>query len=845
MPDWIERRAKQFSFLIEAFSVVSLGWFACCLHADSSDSTKIDPDHAAKMTQGRELFSKQVRQILIDQCMKCHGGEKTRSGLDLVTREGLIKGGDNGPSIVVGKAKESRLYKLIAHLEEPHMPAKLPKLGDKQIADIAQWIDLGASYDKPLSAKAEAGTKKPMIVTNEDRKFWAFQPLQRVVPPKVSDQTWCRTPVDQFILAKLEEKHLSPNPSVDRRRLIRRVYFDLIGLPPAPEEIEEFVGDKANNAYEKLIDRLLDNPHFGERWARHWLDIARFAESHGYEQDYDRPFAYHYRDFVIKAFNQDLPYDTFVKWQIAGDEFEPENPLALMATGFLGAGVHSTQITKNQVEKERYDELDDMTRTVGTAMLGLTVGCARCHDHKYDPIPTRDYYRMLSTFTTTVRSDYDINMDPKGFQTAKAIFDSEHVKLVDQLARYEKENLPKHFDEWLAGRSKSLNKLTKLERIFYLGFYLTQDSEWLKLNKAVRENEKTAPKPVLVKALICSEGVPAIRNHTQGGDFLEQTHFLNRGDPNQKIAVAPQGFLQVLMRHPDQEKHWLQAPPQNAHTSYRRKALANWMTDLDAGAGHLLARVIVNRLWQHHMGRGLVATPSDFGYQGDKPTHPELLDWLAQQLIDNGWRLKPIHKLILQSAVYQESAAVDHEKAKVDPDNRLCWRHSRQRLEAEIIRDSLLAVSGSLDSTMFGPGTLDLGMKRRSIYFFVKRSQLISPMMLFDASDTLQGLELRSSTVIAPQALMLINSAIVRSFAGSFAKRIEPKEAEKWNEVVSSGYVKALGRQPNDEELKSSMEFLHQQTESYKADGKNNALHLAVADFCQVLMGLNEFVYVD
>ncbi|MFL5243722.1 MAG: DUF1549 domain-containing protein [Gemmataceae bacterium] len=828
------------------FAAAVLTWCASNARAGTGDAVQIDADHAEKMAQGRDLFTKQVRQIFLDQCFKCHGGDKTRSGLDLATRESLLKGGDNGPAVVLGKGKESRLYKLIAHVEEPHMPSKGTKLSDKQIAAVVQWIDLGAPYDKGLAAKAEASAKKPMVVTDEDRKFWAFQPLHPGQPPKVKDQAWCRTPIDQFIMAKLQEKNLTPNAAVDRRKLVRRAYFDVIGLPPSPEEVEAFVNDPAADAYEKLVDRLLENPHFGERWARHWLDIARFAESHGYEQDYDRPFAYHYRDFIIKAFNQDLPYNTFVKWQIAGDEIEPENPLALMATGFLAAGVHSTQITKNQVEKERYDELDDMTRTIGTAMLGLTVGCARCHDHKYDPIPTRDYYRMLSTFTTTVRSDYDINMDPKGFQIAKAKFDAEHAKLVEPLQRYEKEELPKHFETWLASRfGKPFTKLPNAQRIILLAWYLTQDAEWLKLKKAVADHKKNEPRPTLVKALICSEGVPALRNHTQGGDFLEQTHLLNRGDPNQKVAVASQGFLQVLMRNPDREKHWLLTPPQGWHTSYRRRALADWMTDVDAGAGHLLARVIVNRLWQYHMGRGIVATPSDFGYQGERPTHPELLDWLAQQLIDNGWRLKPIHKLIMLSAVYQEDGAFDKEKARIDNDNRLCWRHPRQRLEAEIVRDSLLTVGGSLDATMFGPGTLDLGMKRRSIYFFVKRSQLISPMILFDAPDTLQGLEQRSATVIAPQALMLINSAIVRSFADNFAKRLEPQAIWKWDDDVRRGYMTALSRQPNAEELKESVEFLKQQVESYKKDGKGDAQHLALADFCQVLMGLNEFIYVE
>ena len=548
---------------------LSLCVFALALFASapaSAEST-VAPDHAEKMTRGQEIFTKSVRALLTDKCLRCHGGEKTRSGLDLSNREGLLKGGDKGPVVVVGQSKASRLYQYVAHLDKPIMPPKEDKLPDGAVAQLAAWIDSGVPYDKPLIEKTVA--KKPMRVTDEDRKYWAFLPLQRPPEPAVKNAAWRRTPIDSFVLAKLEEKGLTPNAPADRRKLIRRAYFDLLGLPPAPEEVEVFVADPDPAAYDKLIDRLLDNPHYGERWARHWLDLAHYADSHGYEQDYDRPTAYFYRDFLIKAFNQDLPYDTFVKWQLAGDEFEPENPLALTATGFLGCGTHATQITQNQVEKERYDELDDIVRTTGTTFLGLTVGCARCHDHKYDPIPTRDYYRMMSTFTTTVRSDMDINFDP---------------------------------------------------------------------------GTKKPP----VKAMVCSEGVPAIRFHTQGGDFLPQTHFLKRGDPNQKDGVATQSFLQVLMPNaPDAEKRWQVAPPAGWRTSYRRRSLANWMTDVDAGAGRLLARVIVNRLWQHHFGRGIVATPSDFGNQGDKPTHPELLDWLAKELIDSGWKLKHIHKLMM------------------------------------------------------------------------------------------------------------------------------------------------------------------------------------------------------
>ncbi|HMF15218.1 MAG TPA: DUF1549 domain-containing protein, partial [Gemmataceae bacterium] len=365
-----------------AFATACIVWLATIGSAPAQQP--LPADHAEKMARGRDLFAKHVRQVLIDQCLKCHGGEKTRSGFDLSSRESLLKGGDNGLAIVPGNSKDSRLVKLVTHSEEPHMPSKGAKLSDPQIGNIVAWIDLGAPYDKPLIEKTAA--KKPMKITDEDRQFWSFRPLQKVEPPRVKNDGWCKTTLDRFILAKQEAKGISGNPAVDKRTLLRRAYFDLVGLPPTPQETAQFLNDTEPNAYERLIDRLLDNPHYGERWARHWLDLARFAESHGYEQDYDRPTAYHYRDFVIKALNADLPFDKFVKWQIAGDEMEPDNPLALMATGFLAAGTHSTQITANQVEKERYDELDDMSRTVGTAMLGLTVGCARCHDHKYDPI---------------------------------------------------------------------------------------------------------------------------------------------------------------------------------------------------------------------------------------------------------------------------------------------------------------------------------------------------------------------------------------------------------------------------------------------------------------------------
>src|ERR1051326_631029 len=379
------------------------------IRAADKASPPVDPDHAVKMARGLDIFKKHVRPVLVETCRGCHGGKKTEAELDISDRESLLKGGVNGPPVIPGKSKESLLYRLIAHNKAPGMPFKQPALSDEIVARFADWIDNGAPYDEALIPGKKTIPWTERVVSADAKRFWSFQPLKQTSPPDVKDRAWCRTPLDFFVLNKLEAAGLKPNAPADRRTLIRRAYLDLIGLPPTPEEVDAFIANTDPSAYEKLIDHLLASPHYGERWGRRWLDLARFAESHGFEHDYDRPNAYHYRDFVIQATNLDLPYTTFVKWQLAGDEYEPDNPLALLATGFLAAGVHSTQITKSEVEKHRYDEMDDMLGTIGTSMLGLTIGCCRCHDHKFDPLPQRDYYRMLGPFTATVPSEFDVN----------------------------------------------------------------------------------------------------------------------------------------------------------------------------------------------------------------------------------------------------------------------------------------------------------------------------------------------------------------------------------------------------------------------------------------------------
>ncbi|MCI0703532.1 MAG: PSD1 and planctomycete cytochrome C domain-containing protein [Planctomycetia bacterium] len=1005
--------------------------------AQPKGKDKVDPDHVAKMAKGTELFKSHVRKVLQTKCVKCHTGDRIEGELDMNTRESLLKGGGRGSAVVPGDHKKSLLYQLTAHQKEPHMPHERPKLKDEDLKKIAEWIDLGAPYDKPFIEKdLDAWTKK--VVAADLKKHWAYQPLLkdfRNPKPQLPN------PIDGFLLDKLEKSGIKPNAPADKRTLIRRVYLDLIGLPPTPEQVEAFLKDDSPEAFAKVVDQLLASQHYGEKWARHWLDLVRFAESHGFEHDYDRPTAYHYRDFVIKALNQDIPFDTFAKWQIAGDEIAPNDYLAMMATGYLAAGVHSTQITKNEVEKHRYDELDDMLGNIGTTFLGLTVGCARCHDHKFDAIPARDYYRMLSAFTTTVRTEVELDLDPQGYAKAKTAFDADHAPFVAAIAKFEKEQLPGKFalwekeragkllpkDAWIVPRvsaSKSaggatitpqgdgsvllsgknpttetltFNVVTNLEgikslrvealahssfvkngpgratngnfalsdvRVFaeplvsdektppvrvklanaratfeqknlgvaaaidtdvttawaidpqfgkdhaaafnfdkpvgfaggtklvvtlsfnnntghgigrprisvsagekpeltsiaipegvrlalstpadkrtpeqvsaVLKWYAPQDAEYQKLQKAERDHAAKAPKPNKVKALVSSEGLPPIRLHSQGDDFLKETHFLRRGDPVQKSGVASVSFLQVLMPDAEAQSKWITPTPPNSRLSYRRTAFANWLTDTQSGAGHLVARVIVNRLWHQHFGRGLVATVSDFGIRGEAPSHPELLDFLASELIRNGWKLKPIHKLILTSAAYRQSSTRDEAKAKLDPDNKLVWRQPVRRLQAEVIRDSILFVGGRLNTTMYGPGTLSEESPRRSIYFTMKRSKLIPSLVIFDAPDGTVGVGDRPSTTVAPQSLHLMNNPHVRAAAYGLAKRALGAGKTSDSDAVTLAYKIALCREPTKDELADALDFLKGNTGTDR--------ETAMADLCQVLFCLNEFLYVE
>jgi hypothetical protein len=969
----------------------------------------------------------------------------------------LIKGGASGdPGIVLGDAEASLAYQLMTHRREPAMPVDASRLNTERLDLVARWIDLGAPYDQPLVDRDQTVDWTARVVKADAKEYWAFRPLQSAKPLASDDSQWGRGPIDPFIRKELVAAGLDVNPEADKRTLLRRAYFGVIGIPPGIEDVSAFLADDSDDAYASVVDRLLSSPQFGERWARHWLDVARFAESHGFEQDYDRPHAYHYRDFVIKAFNQDMPYDRFVRYQLAGDEIAPDDPLAMMATGFLGAGVYPTQITLREVEPSRYDALDDMANVTGQAFLGLTVGCARCHDHKFDPIPQADYSRFIATFALTVRSEVEVEIAPADEEEIVS-HKAKRGELVAALEAFESQELPGRLDSWMVGHDQEgvaedgwnllpwttrgdggatmvqqddgsflvtgtnpdfdryafvaethlsdLNAIriealtdasmvaggpgradngnfcltdvrvvarsvvdpeavTEVELIdprathqqdqgglavaaaidgnrttgwavdfggigkdqaaefrfarpvgfpggtileveldfqgnhrhslgrprisvtnasrsldliapavmappgdlvagidmragiaglddprkeSLLRWYRDQDTRWRELAGAIAHHDRHPPRSKVETVMVASEGVPPIRHHMPGGapDFFEKTYYLRRGDVLQKEGEAQPGFLQVLVNSPDSQSRWETSPPEGSRTSHRRRAMADWMTDTECGAGHLLARVIVNRIWHYHFGQGLVTTPNDFGRQAEPPSHPELLDYLARSLIDGGWRLKPIHKMILTSAAYRQSSAFNDSSSLVDPRNRLVWRYTPRRLEAEVIRDSLLAVTRSLDTRMYGPGTLDESMRRRGIYFTTKRSQLISMLQLFDAPESLGPLGNRSITTVGPQSLWFLNNAHVRTWVSEYAARITAEHPGSPSAAVNEVYQSALSRLPDAKETHLATAFLSSQVNAYRDSGESSPEHLAMTDLCQAILSLNEFIYVE
>ncbi len=962
-------------------------------------------DEPAASAEQLRFFETQVRPVLAESCNGCHGSTKVKAGLRLDSRAAILAGGDSGPSVVPGEPEQSPLIAAIRY-EGPEMPPK-GKLPAKQVEAITRWVKMGAPWPKSDDAPADpavgaepaSNIRKPgYAVTDADRSHWAFRPLKA---PNVPSNR-ASTPIDAFLASGREAKHLAANPPASRAELIRRATFDLTGLPPSPEEVKAFVTSSEPDAYPKLIDRLLESAHYGEKWGRHWLDLVRFAETNSYERDGAKPNAWRFRDYVIRSINADKPYDQFVREQLAGDEIPQAGIDGQIATGYYRLGLWDDEPADR--DQARYDEFDDVVATTSQVFLGLTVDCARCHDHKLDPIPQKDYYRFLSFFRNVNGYRNGGPTDELPFfkdDEAKRKFEDDHRRLIarrneiqasltaieaefrsgyskkqdrsvasvdidDLKYRYFRDTWDKlpDFDalkpEEVGGLPDGLFDLSKRTRDVAIGFVFegnlvvpadgqytfTLDSDdgsrltvagqtllsndgihgeikpqaatvalkvgqvpirldyfqakhglglhvtWSgpgfaarslatgnpdedapkKTNQAVGNfarlfrkegasivgKEKAARYGELRRELdrLKKQDAPADRALvvTEVGPESLSTNVMLRGNPHNPGDEVQPAFLQVVSTSPPV----LPTPNPASKTTGRRLALANWIADPD---NPLTARVMANRLWQYHFGRGIVRSSSNLGTQGDKPTHPELLDWLASEFIKGGWRLKPMHRLIMLSDAYRMSSKANPSALGVDPINDQFWRFDMRRLTSEEIRDSILAVTGQLNDTMYGPGVypeipdeVKAGQSqpgsgwrksppedqaRRSIYVHVKRSLMLPILESYDQAETDRSTPVRFATTQPTQALGMINGSFMNAQAHALAARLRLEAGTDLEPRVTLALRLATGREPTAAEVRRGEDLVV----GLEKDGVSSSS--ALDTFCLVVLNLDEFIYLD
>jgi hypothetical protein len=759
-----------------------------------------------------------ARAILEAKCLSCHGAARM-SDLDLRETETILKGGKRGPAIVPGKAEESLLYKAVKREGELQMPPGKVGLTASEVESIREWINAGARLESSPVAQPS---------------WWSFRKPVRPPVPAVKNPSWVRNPIDAFILAKLEQKGLSPAPPADRRTLARRAYFDLHGLPPTPQEVEQFVNDKSENAYEKLIDRLLASPRYGERWGRYWLDLVRYADTSGFETDHFYVSAWRYRDYVIESFNNDKPYNTFVQEQIAADELWPDNldlegtdKLSKEKTGNVHRRIGTSLFTLGAFpieytyygEQYRAEWEADAVDTVGAAFLGLTVACARCHDHKFDPISQRDYYRM------------------------NAIFAGSEEREIPLVSLFTIQTYTRQFP--LIAQAQNLKQMVGRGRR-----RRTQDDQ---MDDGAPAERPAAPDPKRA-ALLQQLGqayasIPERYPTAQvlaHQEIVPDTYILSHGDFKQKGQKVEPGFLSALNPGPPIEE-----PKGVLFVPQRRKALALWLTSPDQP---LLGRVMVNRIWQGHFSEGIVRTPNDFGRQGDSPTHPELLDWLAVEFAARGGSIKQMHKLIMLSNTYRQASSVPDNSPSLqkDPENHYLSRMNRHRLDGDAIRDTVLDVAGTLNLKMGGVGVIPPLTKeelqaarmkqmwpahpdpsehvRRSIYLQMKRSMTVPMLQIFDAPDTASSCPRRETATVAPQALAMMNGEFTQAQAEQFAARVRKLNADSPEAWVENAWQIAFSRSPSAVERRTAEDYV-----------RRNSL----ARLCLLIFNMNEFIYVD
>jgi len=779
------------------------------------------------------FFENKIRPILVENCYECHSVESTKvkGGLLLDSRDALLKGGDSGPAIVAGDPDKSLLITAVRRTnKELQMPPK-QKLTDTQIADLETWVKMGAiDPRKSVPSKVAAPAKYGMSL-EEGRKFWSILPVKDPLIPTVKNLSWPRTPIDAFILDRLEKVGISPAPNADKRTLLRRVSFDLTGLPPTPAEMDAFLADSSSNAFEKVVDRLLASPRYGERWGRHWLDVVRYADTSGNASDYPVPQAHKYRDWVIRAFNSDLPYDQFLRNQFAGDLIvggtEAERFERIIATGYLAI---ARRFGGDRVG-EHHLTIEDTIDNLGRTVLGFSISCARCHDHKFDPFTSNDYYGLYGIFDST-RYPFP------GAEAAKV-----PVDFVPLMSAAEIETLIKAHQEKVAAVAAEVKQLEAAEA---------------EAKKAPNGAEKS-PRVVAITmkltaakknlAAIQAE-VPIISNAYAVADAKPANAKIQlRGDPKRLGEEVPRHFPTVLGG---------QEVPKTAATSGRLQ-LAERLTD---PKNPLTARVMVNRIWQHHFGKGIVQTPNDFGKQGRAPTHPELLDFLAARFIESGWSVKAMHKLILLSQTWQLASTDVEASAKLDPNNDWCWKYNRHRLDAESIRDTILFVSGDLDESGAGahpfppapswkypqhsPFVALYETRRRSIYLMQQRIRKNPYLALFDGADPSSSTGVRLPSTTPLQALFLMNDPLAHREAAKFAERVFAAGSDEPTRIVFA-YQTAFNRPPDVEEQKSCLEFLRKYREKLGQvkTPAEQIVRQSWAALARALISSNEFVFVD
>ncbi|MDB6171611.1 MAG: hypothetical protein JWL59_922 [Chthoniobacteraceae bacterium] len=846
-------------FLLFASLLLSAG-----LAADGAEAT------------GAQLFENEVWPLLESSCLRCHGAEKQKADLRLDSREAALKGGESGPAIVAGNPGESLLLKLVRHTEaDRKMPPK-EKLPDGQIASLEQWIADGAPWpartaaDALPSPKVSAGIlgdawsdpRNPIvkIFAGQRLDLWSLKPIALPVPPPVMDNTWPRNPIDRFVLEKFETARLAPAPEADARTLCRRLYFDLTGLPPAPEEMAAFLQSAASDratAIETTVDALLASPRYGEHWARMWLDVVRYSDSNGFDWDEFRPQAWRFRDYVVRSFNSDKPFDRFIREQLAGDEMVADAPRnaaeqdCLVATGFLRLGPHDNSAALfGEGPRVRAALMNDLVETTGSAFLGLTLSCCRCHNHKFDPVSQADYYRLRAFFEgVKFRDDLPLDLETaqaeirhRNAQTEALLVEKRKIR--DAIAEPTQKRLRAERKGKLSEEEQALLRLAKPDeettaKIKVLEKTITPSAEEVKAALGDAEKVRYTAADREIKALK-EKQLPFTTGLVASDENPPSTHLLFQGDLTKPREIVAPGFLSVLDPNPADI-----APPARNGTTGRRSALAAWLV---SGRNPLTARVIVNRIWQGHFGEGLVATPNDFGFSGTRPLNPALLDWLASELVKSGWSLKKLHRLIVTSATYLQGAPVAGSGGS-----------SPRRLGAEALRDSMLAVAGRLHSSAGGPpvwpavpdellranpAVLDDNAEKtkgwypsspdqlevRSLYLVQKRGLRVPLMETFDLPDNALSCPRRNVSTVAPQALTLLNSPFATGLAKAFAERLENEAGVAPDAQVERAFAAALQRAPDEEERLACLRF--------------RAEH-GLIELCRALLNLNEFVYVD